>query len=57
MRWFGPYKVLKFYANGSVKLQDFAGNLHATRYNGYKLKRMNLRASYKIKRGTTHLIK
>ena len=38
MRWFGPYKVLKSYANGSVELQDFAGNIHATRYNGYRLK-------------------
>jgi len=34
MRWFGPYKVLNSYSNGSVELQDFAGNIHSTRYNG-----------------------
>ena len=38
MRWFGPYRVLKTYPNGSFELQDFAGTVHATRYNGYRLK-------------------
>jgi hypothetical protein len=38
MRWLGPYKVLKSYSNGSVELQDFSGNIHSTRYNGYRLK-------------------
>jgi transposase InsO family protein len=38
MRWFGPYKVLKAYPNGSFELQDFEGNIHDTRYNGYRLK-------------------
>ena len=38
MRWFGPYRVLKAYPNGSVELQDFAGTIHSTRYNGYRLK-------------------
>jgi hypothetical protein len=39
MRWFGPYKILKAYSNGSMELMDFAGNIHATRYNGYRLKK------------------
>ena len=38
LRWLGPYKVLHSYPNGSVELQDFAGTIHATRYNGYRLK-------------------
>jgi transposase InsO family protein len=38
MRWFGPYRVLKTYTNGSVELQDFGGRIHVTRYNGYRLK-------------------
>ena len=38
MRWFGPYRVLKSYPNESVELQDFAGVVHSTRYNGYRLK-------------------
>ena len=38
IRWFGPYRVLKSYPNGSVELQDFAGIVHSTRYNGYLLK-------------------
>jgi hypothetical protein len=39
MRWFGPYRVLKSYPNGSVELQDFAGTVHSIRYNGYCLKK------------------
>jgi hypothetical protein len=39
MRWFGPYRVLKSYPNGSIELQDFAGTVHSTRYNGYRLKK------------------
>ena len=39
MRWFGPYRVLRSYPNGSVELQDFAGVVHSTRYNGYRLKK------------------
>jgi hypothetical protein len=39
MRWFGPYRVLKSYPNGSIELQDFAGIVHSTRYNGYRLKK------------------
>ena len=38
MRWFGPYRVLKSYPNGSLELQDFGGRIHATRYNGERLK-------------------
>ena len=38
MRWFGLYKILRSFPNGSVKLQDFASKLHLTRYNGYRLK-------------------
>ena len=38
MHWFGPYRVLKSYPNGSVELQDFASVVHSTRYNGYCLK-------------------
>jgi hypothetical protein len=30
MRWFGPYRVLKSYSNGSIELQDFAGIVHST---------------------------
>ena len=39
MRWFGPYRVLKSYPNGSVELQDFASVVHSTRFNGYCLKK------------------
>jgi hypothetical protein len=39
MRWFGPYRVLKSYPNGSIELQDFADIVHSTRYNGYRLKK------------------
>jgi hypothetical protein len=39
MRWFGPYRVLKSYSNGSIELQDFASIVHSTRYNGYCLKK------------------
>ena len=38
MRWFGPYRILRSFPNGSVELQDFAGKIHLTRYNGYRLK-------------------
>ena len=38
MRWFGPYRILKSYDNGSVELQDFEGKIHTTRYNGNRLK-------------------
>ena len=38
MRWFGPYRILRSFLNGSVELQDFAGKIHLTRYNGYCLK-------------------
>ena len=38
MCWFRPYRVLKSYPNGSVELQDFAGVVHSTCYNGYCLK-------------------
>jgi hypothetical protein len=38
MRWFGPYRILKSYPNGSMELQDFAGVVHSTRYNGHRLK-------------------
>ena len=38
MRWFGPYRILKSFPNGSIELQDFAGKIHLTRYNGYRLK-------------------
>ena len=38
MCWFGPYKVLKAYLNGSIELQDLIGTIHATWYNEYRLK-------------------
>jgi hypothetical protein len=38
MRWFGPYRILKAYKNGSMELQDFEGKIHTTRYNGNRLK-------------------
>ena len=38
MRWFGPYKILNSFSNGSIELQDFARKVHLTRYNGHKLK-------------------
>jgi transposase InsO family protein len=38
MRWFGPYRILKAYENGSMELQDFEGKIHTTRYNGNRLK-------------------
>jgi transposase InsO family protein len=38
MRWFGPYRILKTYNNGSIELQDFEGKIHITRYNGNRLK-------------------
>ena len=38
MRWFGPYRILRSFPNGSVELQDFTGKIHLTRYNGYRLK-------------------
>jgi hypothetical protein len=38
MRWFGPYRILKTYENGSMELQDFEGKIHTTRYNGNRLK-------------------
>ena len=39
MRWFGPYRVLKSYPNGSIEILDFAGIIYSTRYNGYRLKK------------------
>jgi hypothetical protein len=38
MRWFGPYRILKSYPNGSMELQDFARVVHSIRYNGHRLK-------------------
>jgi hypothetical protein len=38
MRWFGPYKILRSYPNGSFELQDFEGTIHLTCYNGNRLK-------------------
>jgi len=38
MRWFGHYKVLNSYPNGSIELKDFEGKIHPTCYNGYRLK-------------------
>jgi hypothetical protein len=38
MHWFGPYRILKSYPNGSMELQDFARVVHSTRYNGHRLK-------------------
>ena len=38
MGWFRPYQVLNSYPNGTIEIQDFEGNIHYTRYNGYRLK-------------------
>jgi len=38
LRWFGPYKILKSFDNGSFELEDFEGKVHLTRYNGNRLK-------------------
>ena len=38
MLWFGPYRILRSFPNGFVELLDFAGKIHLTRYNGYRLK-------------------
>ena len=38
LKCIGPNKVLKSYPNKSMELQDFAGVVHCTHYNGYRLK-------------------
>ena len=38
IRWFGPYRILNSFSSGFVELQDFAGKVHITHYNGHKLK-------------------
>ena len=38
VKWEGPFKVVSCFANGTYKLADLDGTLHASRVNGLRLK-------------------
>ena len=43
IRWEGPFQVVKWYENGSYKLEDVDGKINETRVNGWRLKPYFLR--------------
>jgi hypothetical protein len=51
MHWFGPYRILKTYENGSMESQDFEGNIHTTRYNANRLKLYSTSGQVEAKKG------
>lgn len=39
VKWEGPFLVMQGFVNGTYQLADLNGTLHASRVNGYKLKK------------------
>ena len=43
IKWEGPFKVMESFANGTYQLADLDGTLHASRVNGFRLKKYHAR--------------
>ena len=49
IKWEGPFRVVESFANGTYQLADLDGTLHASRVNGFRLKKYHSRLMLVLK--------